>query len=151
MCEEWRPKQVGDPCDDPTDCEPQVATVDDADNVINVYLRCNIETNSCVAQDPPVVEDYLAQCGVEAPFGDAGGYEYGFVRTDACSSGVCLIVEWETCVAQGCTIRCNSDADCPMGSVCENFRDWTLGGPGAGGDVCKPGPPGLVGVDLSCP
>ena len=152
MCEEWRPKEVGDPCDDPTDCEPQVAAVDESGNVINVYLDCDLETGTCVARDPPIVEDYLAQCGIAAPFGDSDGWEYGFVRTDACSGGVCLICERETCVLQGCSIRCDSDDDCPMGSVCwTDAYDWTPSGPGSDRTVCKPGRPYLIGVDLNCP
>jgi hypothetical protein len=152
MCEEWRPKQVGDPCDVPTDCDPQVATVADDGTVTNVYLECDLETGACVARDPPVVEDYLAPCGVEPSFdGDRTG-AYGFVRTDACSGGVCLIYETETCVTQGCTIRCDSDDDCPMGSVCWLYApDHTPEGPGPDRSVCKPGRPGLIGVDLDCP
>ncbi|MBI5487335.1 MAG: hypothetical protein HY905_08385 [Deltaproteobacteria bacterium] len=152
MCEEWRPKQVGDPCDDPTDCEPQIAAVDDAGNVLNVYLRCDLEADTCVARDPPVVEDYLAQCGVEPSFDGPRTGAYGFVRTDVCSGGVCLVYEATTCVTQGCTIRCDSDDDCPMGSVCWfDGRDWTPAGPGSDRAVCKPGPPGFIGVDLACP
>jgi hypothetical protein len=151
MCEEWRPKQVGDPCDDPTDCDPQVATVNDAGDVINVYLRCDLETGTCVARDPTVVEGYLAPCGIEAPFGEPPGFAYGFVLTDVCSTGVCLVIEDEMCVRQGCTVACDFDDDCPMGSVCEYFLDWTGRRPAGGGNVCKPGPPRLDPDDLVCP
>ena len=99
-----------------------------------------------------VVADYLAQCGVEPSFdGDRTG-AYGFVRTDICPGGVCLIYETETCVMQGCTIRCDSDDDCPMGSICWlDFYDWSSLGPCTECAICKPGRPGLIGVDLACP
>ncbi len=151
MCEEWRPKQLGDPCTQPSDCDPQVATIDSGGSVVNVYLQCDIALGECVARDPPVVADYLAQCGVTAPFGQPDAYEYGFVRTSVCAGGLCLILDDGACVMQGCTIACDSDDDCPMGSVCQLFEDWTGGIRALRSMVCKPGRPNLVGVDLACP
>lgn len=139
MCEEFRPKQAGDPCTEEAHCEPQVATIDyQTDTVVNVYLTCDLELGVCVERDPPVVEDYLAQCGLEPPI-DGEGYSYGVMNVDTCSGGLCLYVEGDTCVRQGCTIACDSDDDCPMGSVCQSLA------------YCKPGPPNMVGIDLTCP
>lgn len=139
MCEENRPKQVGDLCADESDCRPEVATWDQTGAVTNVYLTCDIAAGICVERPAPVVPDWLAACGhVADPFPDS--FAYGYVETDACTGGVCLYLEREDCVAQGCSIRCESDGDCPMGAVCE---------PGWG--VCKPGPPNLIGVSLACP
>ena len=156
MCEEGRPKHAGDPCAVAADCEPQVAEVDGQGHVTNVYLRCDEATGTCVAREPPVVEDWLAPCGIAAPLGSSEGYEYGFVTTDACSGGVCLINEEETCVRQGCTIRCDTDDDCPPGSTCQrDYPDWTesLGAwtTSTWADVCKPGQPNNTSVGLSCP
>jgi hypothetical protein len=138
MCEENRPKHVGDLCADDTDCRPEVATWDDQGNVTNVYLRCDVDAGMCVARDAPVVADWLAtSCGIE-PDAFPDSYAYGVREVDTCSGGVCLFYEREDCVAQGCTIRCEGDGECPVGAVCD-------------ATVCKPGPPGSIGVDLSCP
>lgn len=137
MCEENRPKQVGDPCDDESDCEPQVATWEGTE-VTTVYLRCDLEQGTCVSRDPPVVEDWLAACGLELD--SQPGYAYGYMPVAACTGGVCLYLETDECMLQGCTIPCDSDGDCPMGAVCED-----------GWQVCKPGPPNNIGLSLSCP
>lgn len=138
LCEEHRPKRVGDPCVDESGCRPEVATWDAEGNVANVYLSCDVALGECVTRDPPVVPDWLAPCGLELD--GQPGYAYGVAETELCGGGVCLYVERETCVAQGCTIECAGDGECPPGAVCE--PDW---------GVCKPGPPNRIGVDLVCP
>jgi len=137
MCEEHRPKQVGDPCRDDSECRPEVATWDAQGNVTNVYLRCDVAAGTCVAREPPVVADWLAPCGLVPD--DSPGFAYGVTASAACSGGLCAFLETETCVKQGCTIPCSTDGQCPVGAVCEE------------GTYCKPGPPNLIGVGLSCP
>jgi hypothetical protein len=139
MCEEFRPKQVGDPCTDESYCEPQVATWDSEGKVTNTYLQCDIDAGTCIAKEPPQVADWLAECGLA---GDGEpGFAFGVVVTDACSGGLCMFVESAACVLQGCTISCDSDDDCPPGAVCEAEVH----------SYCKPGPPNQMGVDLNCP
>lgn len=154
-CEENRPKRAGDPCVDESWCLPQVPTVDDDGTVRNVYLRCDLDTHVCVEADPPVVEDLLAYCGLsdadlrEPP--SPGHYGWGFASSDVCSGGLCLIMQSEECLLQGCTIACAADHECPPGTVCQTgFRDWseTPGDPVPG--VCKPGTWNAVGVGLQC-
>lgn len=137
MCEENRPKQVGDPCVDESGCRPEVATWDAQDVVTNVYLRCDVGAGRCVVRDPPVVPDWLAHCGLvdDGQPGDA----FGAKPTTACAGGWCLYEETSTCVKQGCTITCTSDGECPPGAVCQDHQ------------ICKPGPPNSIGVDLTCP
>ena len=137
MCEENRPKQIGDVCVDETDCRPEVATWNELGEVTNVYLRCDGDTGRCVAREPPVISDWLAQCGL-VPDEYPESYAYGVAEAALCDSGLCLFVERNDCVAQGCTIACTSDGECPPGAVC----DW---------EVCKPGPPNSIGIDISCP
>lgn len=138
MCEEHRPKRIGDPCVDESGCRPEVATWDAQGVVTNVYLACDVARGVCVARDPPVVPDWLAACGLE-PDGQPG-FAYGVAPSALCAAGVCLYVERDTCVAQGCTIPCAGDGDCPPGAVCR--PDWA---------VCKPGPPNAIGIGLVCP
>jgi len=139
MCEELRPKKVGDPCTDESYCEPQVATWDSDWKVTNTYLQCDTDAGTCIEREPPQVADWLAPCGL-VPDGQPG-YAYGVVPTDACSGGLCAFVESEACVLQGCTTACDSDDDCPPGAVCQNESP----------SYCKPGPPNVTGVDLACP
>lgn len=130
MCEEARPKQAGDPCEQETDCDPQVAEYDPATGTVtNVYLRCDLDLHMCVEREPTVIEDYLAPCGLVAPL-DGPGYSYGFREVDVCSGGLCVYVERDTCVGRR-TVGASAS------HVCSALRD----------DVTKkasPGNPGLV-------
>lgn len=152
LCEEGRPKSVGDPCAVESDCEPQIAVIGADHSVTNVYLRCDAELGQCVAREPPHVADWLEPCGLSVPFGVEDGHEFGFVRSSLCDGGLCLIAEQDSCIQQGCTTPCDSDDDCPMGAICqENMGDWTqTPGQRYFGSVCKPGPHNRIGVDLSC-
>jgi hypothetical protein len=137
-CEENRPKHAGDRCGRESDCEPQRAAYGYAcDSVVNVYLRCDFASGTCVDRERPIVEDWLAPCGLTRD-GGSGGYAAGAIPSSACRGGWCVYVEEDWCVLQGCTIACKADSDCPMGAVCQ----WA---------VCKPGPPNLTGCGLSCP
>jgi hypothetical protein len=139
LCEENRPKQVGDPCVDDSYCLPEVATVVDG-TVVNVYLQCDLELGECVAREAPVVADWLSQCGLLSE--DVG--DWGVVETEACASGLCLYIDGEACLRQGCTAACTGDGECPPGSVCEHYGY-------SGPTVCKPGLPQQHADGLSCP
>lgn len=154
-CEEGRPKKVGDPCAAPSDCLPTPAIVTGPDTVENTYLACDADAGTCVAIDPPVVVDWLALCGaIDLSTVPTGAY--GFVDAPDCSGGYCLIAPDTTaspwCTAEGCTIACAYDWDCPPDSVCEtSLHDWAPGDAAIPTGVCKPGPHGLIGLALACP
>ena len=143
LCEENRPKQLGDGCSSEADCLPQVALPNDGGGVTNVYLTCAADAGVCAARPPPTPPaDWLGQCGYGGDT-DPSSFAYGVLGTGNCSSGWCLFVERTGCVAQGCTMACDSDDDCPQDSVC-----WLGEGPGG---VCKPGPQNSIGELLRCP
>lgn len=127
MCEENRPKQVGDPCVDDSYCDPQVATWDEDGNIINVYLQCDTEAGVCIEREPTVIEDWLGSCGLKV---DQVPLGFSVVKADGCSGGLCIYsrpTELD-CLAQGCTAPCDSDDDCPLGATCGDYRG-----------VCVPG------------
>ena len=114
-CEEWRNKNVGDPCTTRRDCLPAT---------FGTYLACDPETQACAQTDPPAVPDYLTQCGVtnhdvKFPFYPLAG----FVPSDACDGNLCVIATEQDCIRQGCTIPCEFPQDCPRGATCEERRD----------------------------
>jgi hypothetical protein len=116
LCEENRPKHVGDPCSAPEDCLPEVAEVDYATQIIeNVYLRCDLDLHQCGARDAPVISDWLATCGL----GPDEPFDIGAVDAPACSGGLCLIFRHDGCLHQGCTARCTGDGECPVGTLCD--------------------------------
>jgi hypothetical protein len=143
MCEEHRPKRVGDPCADESDCRPQVADVPwDGGPITHVYLRCDIDAGRCVTRPPPLIPDWLASCGIA--LGDE--IRDRIHETTACAGGVCAIGgSSPSCVEQGCTARCADDGDCPPGSLCSAADH--LSAPRA----CTPSRDRLLGNGLSCP
>lgn len=155
LCEEGRPKKVGDPCEAEADCEPQIPERNPDGSIMNIYLQCDLEMHLCVERPAPVVADWLATCDLSHPFGSEDRFEFGYVRSAACDSGLCIMAEEETCVRQGCTTECDRDSDCPMGAVCQfALQDWST----SHSDeveviegVCKPGPYNQIGVGLECP
>lgn len=145
LCEESRPR--GEPCESHDDCIPRPARVDEDGNVINTYLRC--AGGTCVDDDPPVVAGWLDDCYADLSALDPDAW--GVVSETTCAAGVCLVAHDTACAggfAQGCTITCTGDHECPPGSVCEMLTDLTTG---ATPRVCKPGPPGMLGIGLTCP
>jgi len=143
-CEEWRPKEVDDPCTSRRDCVPSAH---------GTYLDCDLDSDRCVDVEPPVVPDYLAQCGVT---GDdvklPDDWFYGFVPSQGCDSGLCLVAGRGTCVAQGCTIACEFNQDCPVDSVCTPRRDWSpFKLRFEERTVCVYEPRDFVGDGLECP
>jgi hypothetical protein len=149
LCRENAPKYVGAPCAEANDCLPFLTEIVDG-KVVRTYLACDAISGKCVAVDPPVVPDWLAPCGMDlsALPPDA----YGYVSSPACGTGFCLVAFDDAgCVRQGCTATCENDWDCPQGAVCEGgFKEW----PQATSWVvrlCKPGPHGVIGMELACP
>jgi hypothetical protein len=132
LCEEHRPKRLGDVCAEEAHCHPQVAVWNPDGTITNVYLRCDLATGTCVEREPPVIPDFLVACAIEAPIEPLGTFTQGVRTTDLCSGGVCLFYEdsSESCVWQGCTATCDSDDDCPVGTFCGDFA--------YGGWVCQP-------------
>ncbi|MFI5299383.1 MAG: hypothetical protein ACHREM_14915 [Polyangiales bacterium] len=155
-CAADAPKHAGDPCASATGCAPTPAAVTDASIVVNTYLTCDADAGVCVSVAPPVVPDFLGPCHVDLTGVEAGAY--GYVGAPSCSGRLCLIapsVGTPSCVAQGCTSPCAVDSDCPQGAICDRtLVDWLPGGGGglSSGDVgvCKPGPPGAIGIGLAC-
>ena len=156
LCEENRPKWAGDPCTTLADCLPLPAT----DTVLGVpqnrYLRCDTDAGVCVADSPPTVPDYMTACGIdeedleEPPAPD--DIRYGIVAASDCPGDLCLFIEAETCVRQGCTVACTGDHECPPGSRCApNLTDWSLDPLATIPAVCKPGRLFEFGPGLECP
>lgn len=118
ICEENRPKAVGDPCVDDSYCRPEVATIHPDGSVTNVYLQCDTTAGQCVERTPPTVADLYAPCGLHAD--PTNGIAFGSIETAACSAGVCAYYEDETqtCMWQMCTTHCASDGECPVGTTC---------------------------------
>ena len=115
-CEEWRNKNVGDPCGTRRDCLP---------TRFGTYLACDSTTHECVETDPPIVPDYLTQCGVnDSDVKFPYAQYWGFVPSDTCDSSLCLVAAELGCIRQGCTIPCEFPQDCPAGSNCTERRDW---------------------------
>ena len=124
MCEENRPKHVGDPCTEETHCRPAVATVTGDGSVTNVDLTCDLDAGECVERDPPTIADLYQGCGMVAPIPPMGTYSTGVAETDACSGGVCAYAEEypaESCIWQTCTARCTSDGEYPPGTICDDY------------------------------
>jgi hypothetical protein len=115
LCEENRPKHVGDPCSAPDWCQPEVAVVDyDAHTLQNVYLQCDVAQQLCVARAAPVISDWMATCGL----GDDAPVDIGAFAAPGCSSGICYTHRHDGCLHQGCIAGCASDGECPEGTVC---------------------------------
>ncbi len=115
MCEENRPRGVGERCEDDTDCEPL-----DPDSSGNT-LECDPDSGTCV---DPTVPEYLEYCDVTASELASGD---GFIEAPSagfagCSDASYCIVDKdaiETC--QSCSIPCETPADCPSGSTCDSI------------------------------
>jgi hypothetical protein len=134
LCEENRPKQVGDPCTDDSGCRPEVATINADGSVTNVYLQCDMAAGQCVSRDAPVVPDLYASCGLVP---ESNAFE-GVVSSDACSTTVCAFQKSGDCFRDICTASCSSDGDCPAGTTC---LDWGVG-------VCVP--PDWAAAGIAC-
>jgi len=116
LCEEHRPKQVDDLCATEADCQPQVAVRNDDGTVSNTYLECDATLGRCVARAPTVIKDFFATCDLH-PIRKP---RHSVLETSLCSGGVCAYSANDTdaCIHQACTARCDSDGDCPQGTIC---------------------------------
>lgn len=139
LCEEARPRTVGEPCEIDDDCRPTAP---------HTYLRCDMER--CVTAEPPVVDDWRAQCGLD--LGAAPTRPVSYMSAPGCSGGVCLLAVDDSCedgVAQGCTIECEGHWGCPGGSVCHAVPSYDSASPAR--SVCYPGSPDALPSGLMCP
>jgi hypothetical protein len=116
LCEENRPRLVGDPCDNDLDCareEPPEAGSD------RLLLACDAELGTCIASSAKTPDDYLTDCGLSSVPGL--GVRFGaLVNASDCRSGICLLLypEVEPSTEQYCTALCAATSDCPTGSSC---------------------------------
>jgi hypothetical protein len=123
ICRENTAKVAGDPCQADDDCRP-IPAGSATDTPANIYLRCDVAAGRCVAASPPVVADWMAACTpslLTSFMGQTTGVQW--FDDPRCSSGACVAAGTQTCVRQGCTTRCRSDDECPMGSRCINSCD----------------------------
>ena len=128
VCEENRPKRVGDECEEDEDCTPIVTDILERDTmkIVNTYLRCDTLWKRCVRTDPPPpIKDFMKSCDIHfsrKELKEAPHTFYGSGRTtDACDEKLCFIRtpdEKNNCVKQGCSRLCRGTDDCPQGTVC---------------------------------
>lgn len=124
MCEEFRPKHLGDPCTEEAHCRPEGDVIGEDGSVSTEYLTCDVEAGQCVAREPPVIADLYATCDLHVTSPPDGSYTGGVVETDLCTGGVCAWFDHqsETCILQFCTAECATNGDCPPGTRCETFQ-----------------------------
>lgn len=105
LCNEGRPKSVGDACVIDADCRPAAEGVP--------ALECDETTNKCVSVARPVgPTGYGATCPiVELPPGGETVQPHG-------DEMWCYVARDATCRRAFVTIPCTFDEDCPAGSVC---------------------------------
>jgi len=141
-------KRVGDRCDSADDCLPTPAVPTSETSVVNTYLACDSDAGTCVETAAPVVPDFLGPCAIDA--GAVPDGARGFLESTKCSGGLCIVTATSECVAEGCTVRCEGDHECPQGSICKplTYDEERDVGPKRG--ACKPGPID-VWPSLPCP
>ena len=153
MCAGAPSKMPGDPCHGSLDCYPPPARVNEYGNLVDTYLYCDWDTNTCVSRNVPWMDNWLASCSAADVFASTGrsGYVFDYKH---CWTGVCVFADdpAESCVRQGCSVWCNSDEECPFNSVCDESlvkHDERPGDDRFSG-VCKIGPAGDMSL-LPCP
>lgn len=117
LCEENRPKEVGDACETDADCKPTFATYAGNNTYLPPeYLACDLATHACVLTEPPTISGYMDPCGAIQTSGDG----YQLVSAPDCVTGLCFVtaIDSDGCNQQGCTALCSDDSDCPLGSIC---------------------------------
>lgn len=120
MCEENRPRDVGEPCTSDDDCSPAEEYYDAAaDEYVEKPLTCDTSAGECVDPNAPGYREF---CDTDpSDIEDGRGYlaPDGDVALPRCDANSFCAVEQdadESC--QICTMECNEDADCPSGSIC---------------------------------
>lgn len=129
MCEENRPRAVGEPCASDDDCSPAETSADDStDGPVEKELECDTDAGTCIDPNNP---DYLSYCDADPDQLDgASGYLLpdGQISIPNCADGsYCYVTENADQSCQFCTIECESDATCPAGSSCVGRRGIMLG------------------------
>ena len=139
LCEENRPRAVGELCTSNEDCAPPESYYDpDAEELQDKTLTCDQERGVCI---DPEVPEFLADCDASLADVDVGeGYVLadGDTAIPGCSSSdYCYIEKSRTETCQLCTIECEEHADCPSGSGCHFAQN--LDAPGESPiQICQP-------------
>jgi hypothetical protein len=139
LCEELRPKVAGDPCTEDAHCWP-VRTVGEGETADRDHLECDEASGACVSVPDPRPSDFFGPCDVDvAPFFDTEDPPViGALADASCEEGACIVVERATCVRTACTLPCESDSQCPDGTVCHEVIDLGAGGAPGTTRVCGP-------------
>jgi hypothetical protein len=108
-CAEATYASVGDVCDGDEQCRPMAASVFSR-------LACDVVSQKCVVAARPVPPlTFGGDCGLKAAE-MSGRFTDSVVLGKFCP--LCHIAKDPACLRQGCTISCEFDEDCPMGTVC---------------------------------
>lgn len=119
LCEEWREKSVGEPCQTHRECQPYHFY---GNQPKGTYLRCDIKTKKCV-EVTENTSDYMKECKEDVQR-HAGTQITGFIESNSCTHGYCIIEDTKNCVKNGCTMPCMKNEQCPNGSTCMlNYRN----------------------------
>jgi hypothetical protein len=119
LCNEHRPRVVGDACETDADCAPgETFTADGQEQ--SKELTCDPDASTCVDDAAP---DYLDFCDSKVIVESGDGYiaapQAGFPGCD--DAAYCVASARGDTVCQSCTFECTADADCPSGSECRRF------------------------------
>ncbi|MGM0558674.1 MAG: hypothetical protein ACQEVA_19970, partial [Myxococcota bacterium] len=125
MCEENRPRGVGEPCSSDDDCSPAEDHYDAAtDEYVEKQLTCDTTAGECVDPNAPGYRNF---CDAEpTEIEDGLGYlaPDGDVALPGCNAtSYCAVEQNADKSCQICTIECNEDADCPSGSFCTSSQN----------------------------
>jgi hypothetical protein len=121
MCEEGRPRIVGDPCQTNADCTPSLQMVIAPPDSTPRPLICNETTQRCVDPDHT---DYLNWCNLDAT--PATSDDPTYLAAPGCAAEHCLLKRaFRDNHCQGCTMPCESSEDCPAGSYCARLTELT--------------------------
>jgi hypothetical protein len=107
LCEDGRPRVVGDPCTTNEDCTPFER---------DARLACDADAGTCAAYSVPVPTGFEAPCCPPAGLFDWPGNL--IVDDPSCAGGVCLATYGPSGTAGACVVRCHDDWDCPDGHRC---------------------------------
>ncbi|MFU8804198.1 MAG: hypothetical protein ACNA8W_10345 [Bradymonadaceae bacterium] len=125
LCNEGRPRIVGDPCETDADCQPVERPVHFRGDVVERTLLCDENSSICIDPDDP---DFMAPCDLgELP---SPGEETDYAMSaPACASEHCAIrFITSELICQGCAPPCEVDTDCPAGSRCRPLDDLSMVG-----------------------
>lgn len=142
LCAETPDVQIGDSCT--TSCVPtRAALAGDGTVLSEAYLACDSGSHRCVAQNAPVLPNYLHACDPSIVAQHNGQSVNGVDGSPNAWMSSCLLA-WDSAaqaMTSGVTHVCIGDWECPEGSLCDDQITSLVGGPLA---VCKPGPRGTL-------